>query len=1643
MGIIFGLGEHRMTFKHQKADCSTNNALTIYISKACTSLLGALAKALARAMAKAAPSGRRALRASSLLAGAAVSLLLLVGAGTAAAQTTNPSLSIGPDTDENQFNLQGGMLYYVIEGDHAAYIISISAAQTADVTVPISVTEEKSRYLIPPLPTSVTIPAGETIASLSIATEDDNRNEVSFGFIAVSISNPDTSMYTLGTSTASTIYVWDTLDGLPKLTVADASAEEGSPLEFVVSLSAESENTVTTDYLTENIVAGGGINAAGDGSDYTRITQATLTFPPRTSKRTITVTTLADTDVEPEETMRLRLNNLRLADFAAGGTFLRAEGTILDSLTIASIKPGVGSVTESSGEKEFTVTLSRAPASDTSITITSADGTATAPADYTAISETITVKGGESTTTFTVTVVSDNLVEGAERFTVTATLQATPPHTLEQEIVINDVGLFPIGFIDPQQTTSEAATLAANAAGCRMEDGMRSAAPCFTVGALDTSLTLASEFVVTLTTNDVRGIANAATADEDYAPINVRLTFNRTVTRIDVPITLFNDEVYENPPGSGSDNEVFEGQLTSVTVGPNVVLNPRRSRVSITEDPADTAPEISVADATAAKVAMHLEFTVSMTRAAGYSITVDYATSDGTAVDGTDYTAASDTLTFAPGETMKVVQVPLLATTDTDDKTLTLALTNPMGGATISSTAGSAMGTIADLPALSIAADKTSYMENELASITISITKQQTTPVVVPLTVTAETDYVLDDTTLPTSVTIPANSSTTVLSIAFDDDMRQDDTTQVTMTIRSPDPTAYGIANERVTVSVVDDGDAEPTINLGAAPDTSRGEPMIFTVTLSTQSDRTVTVSYATSDGTAEEADGDYTPTGGDLTFLPRETTKMVEVPTSMTADDGETVFLVLASGQAATIATSAVAGVSGTIIELPTLSIVASTGTVAESAGAEFTVRINVAQAQDLAVPLTVSQTGDFLDAPPGSVTIPAGQTSVNLTIALEDDTADEDNGSITVTISNPDANLYALPMATASASVTVEDDDAEPTVLVKAVADAREGESLLFLVSLSAASGKTVSVSYTTEDGTATAGEDYMAASGQLTFQPDATEQTVAVPTIRDTVSDPDETLHLVLATPTNASLGMQASTHRATGAIVEGLDEEAAQQLSEAILPYVASALGSVTSRALQSRTKVALSGNSSGGLSVRGSSLSQFLVAQAKTGGDPALLNRGLSQAPGMHPGALGAALPYTSLDQWQAQADARAATGSQRHPSLGIGDLDFTMALSGGGQGQQSADGSLNLWGSGYYTDFANDEGPAPIEGKVTGGMIGIDMLYSGWLMGVAVNLTQTDVDWDYEDFTGSYEITLTGFHPYFARQLDKYTQVWVSLGHEQGEAEIAEDGRPDLCPTCKFDVTMNNVALGISSQLREIATKNGMAKINFISDGSYSHIKGDTQQAVTATSSWLRLGVEMDYQRNLTGNTHLDGGVELVMRSDFDARRGTGLELGGNLDLVLPAQGLHLDLAVRTLLVHSADVDEWGISGGIRWAVRKGGKGLSLAFKPQWGALGSARDALWEQGLSSDFKRNQADAAGRYSLELTYGLPILHGQELLTLFTRSNYKADGRDLSLGADLNLGQHFSSGYEMLMRQGATSVDLARDAEHRAFIRYQRSF
>ena len=115
------------------------------------------------------------------------------------------------------------------------------------------------------------------------------------------------------------------------------------------------------------------------------------------------------------------------------------------------------------------------------------------------------------------------------------------------------------------------------------------------------------------------------------------------------------------------------------------------------------------------------------------------------------------------------------------------------------------------------------------------------------------------------------------------------------------------------------------------------------------------------------------------------------------------------------------------------------------------------------------------------------------------------------------------------------------EPPVLSVADAQATEGETLTFVVTLEPPASAPVTVAYATADGSATAGTDYTAAWGTLSFKAGESEKTVAVTLATDSVPEGSETLMLTLSSPSGATIGDNEATGTVTDPAPAGLNAE----------------------------------------------------------------------------------------------------------------------------------------------------------------------------------------------------------------------------------------------------------------------------------------------------------------------------------------------------------------------------------------------------------------------------------------------------------------------------------------------------------------------
>ena len=323
-----------------------------------------------------------------------------------------------------------------------------------------------------------------------------------------------------------------------------------------------------------------------------------------------------------------------------------------------------------------------------------------------------------------------------------------------------------------------------------------------------------------------------------------------------------------------------------------------------------------------------------------------------------------------------------------------------------------------------------------------------------------------------------------------------------------------------------------PQLSIAGPVASAEGGDRTYIVTASEASLIPMTVDYATAAGSAAEGD-DFTGTSGSLTFAPGETSKTFTVQTA--GDDvdepDETFTVSLSNAAAATILT----GSATTTLQDDDANPVASLGPdkqVAEGTGSgttvvSFTITLDHPASTNRRVGYftadgSATQPADYTKTQ-GSVVFTPGQTSKTVSVPVKRDALDEVNEAFTF-------GLLPAPFSTTgigddAATGTIVDDDGAPSISLRdaTVAEGNSGtRNLAFGVRLNKASGKTITVRFTTADGSARAPGDYVAQSGTVTFAPGETAKTVNIVVKGDRVKEANETMFLSLFQATNAGIG-----------------------------------------------------------------------------------------------------------------------------------------------------------------------------------------------------------------------------------------------------------------------------------------------------------------------------------------------------------------------------------------------------------------------------------------------------------------------------------------------------------------------------------------
>ena len=799
-------------------------------------------------------------------------------------------------------------------------------------------------------------------------------------------------------------------------------------------------------------------------------------------------------------------------------------------------------------------------------------------------------------------------------------------------------------------------------------------------------------------------------------------------------------------------------------------------------------------------------------------------------------------------------------------------------------------------------------------------------------------------------------------------------------TVQLRDPSGATVADGTATGTITDD-DEPPGLSINDALAVREGETAEFVVQLSASSDKLVTVAYETRDGTAA-AGSDYTSTSGTLRFAAGETNKTIAVPTleDATAEETEGFTVQLRDPSGATVADGTATGTIADDDEPPGLSINDALA-VREGETAEFVVRLSAASDKLVTVAYetrdgTAAAGFDYV-ATEGTLRFDAGETNKTIAVpTLEDATAEETEG-FTVQLRDPSGATVADGTATG----TIADDDEPPGLSINDALAVREGETAEFVVRLSAASDKLVTVAYETRDGTAAAGFDYVATEGTLRFDAGETNKTIAVPTLEDATAEETEGFTVQLRDPSGATV----ADGTATGTITDD-DERRIEVVNDVVLPEVGRALAF---GAVRCRIDQVLSGSAPRGTSTE---LSGHLALSPEA-------RSGQWAAPGVQSPTLVQAFD-DSLFLMQSQEE---EDGEGRFAAWWCPDY---QNLGGGGRGGGITwDGAVSSWHAGADARI----GPGLLAG---------------------VSFSRSRVSFDYQGGgrnldagRGIYALGLVSIHPYLAWSVLPDLDVWGTVGHAWGDLWVVDAAAGNVLTS---PATLDSGVVGVSGRL----LTRGATTLRLKGEWALAQMNvaraSTAFDAATVDMQRVRMGAEVSYHHALSSGASLIPWGEVGLRHDGgDGEIGAGLELGGGLRHQNPEAGVTVEGHGRWLLIHRGTLREWGVGGLVRFAPKAGGRGPSVSLMPTWGDSASGAQQLWERGATDPHLQHSAPGA-RLDAEFGYGFGALRDRSVLTPYVGLSLVGEAaRGYRLGGRLAAGQSATVSLEAERRQYLTAA------------------
>ena len=964
---------------------------------------------------------------------------------------------------------------------------------------------------------------GATSTMFSVMLEDDSLDEDDETF-TVTLSGVSASAQLAADPTAKGTIVDD--DDPPTVSVGNATATEGDPAEFTVTLSAVSGRDVTVDWAT-SVETG---DTATSDTDFTAAS-GTLTIPAGNETGTVMVVTVEDTTVEDDETFTVTLSNATnaaISDATATGTITNDDAADTTcTLNTGDLWCGDVTVGTSSDGVGFVAAETETDTDVGALTDNNGDQTITIGSDGYTIPSLLVLSGARA---------------GTLAITLDKSFPTDDVNTLEfytdigtKTFKVSEATAYPTGhgyfWADSDLTWSDGgpdATLR-----------LRRALPEVTIAADRNSyaevqgnagftLSRTGSTAATLTVT----VEVTQQVDRDLLPDGAAAV--RTVTfavggaTAALTVALENDDLAELPGNLTVRVQAGMGYTVgapgSATVSVADFDTGRPQPANLTASAGAGVGEVALswdAHAPQLKFSRHQYRYKTDGNYAAWTDIPNSGQNDSLGGDGSNLTGY--TVTGLVGGQLHTFQVRTYSSSS--------SVSDPSDEATVTPRSA----------AVSFGAESYSVDEGGTVEVTVQLDAAPGREVVVPVSAAGAGGATgADWSGVPGNVTFGATDTAQTFTLAATDDTDVETGESVSLSFGTlPAGVTAGTTSE-ASVTIVDN-DASPTLSVADA-EATEGNDVTFTVTLAPAAAENVTVNWATTDDSATSP-ADFTAASDTLTFMPGETTATVAVATiedTLDEPDEETFTLTLSSPSNATLGEATATGTITDNDDPPTLGVADAAAT--EGSPATFTVTLSAAATDDVTATWTASTIeGDEekaaaadLESTTGSVTVPKGETAATFTVATAEDALDENDETFTVALSSPSSNATLAADAT-TATGTITDDDARPALII-ADMSAPEESNVEFTVTLTPESGRTVTVGWGTflNSGQTAEEEDFTSfpQNGFVTFPPGQTTAQLQVGVVDDALVESDETFEVTLGSASNARL----EDNSAIGTIVD---------------------------------------------------------------------------------------------------------------------------------------------------------------------------------------------------------------------------------------------------------------------------------------------------------------------------------------------------------------------------------------------------------------------------------------------------------------------------------------------------------------------------